>query len=259
MTKNKKEKEIKKIKNFFKIHETIQVYFYPLYILIIYLMVQEKMLTPSLKYVTVNIFSRFNFLYFLLTVLSAGLIIYFLDKKFTGFFLTKKESIFYLLWGKLGYTLGKGDILGAILSIIIITRKLLNMKSEFTILLGFCLISSVFAGFFVNLIKPFLTRKRPSEELENMKIFQFKSAFEEKKFLKHKYLSMPSGHTTSIFATMLPLVLYFNNPLFFLTGIFIGTARVIAIKHWTSDVFLGAVLGSTIGFYFYEYFLQYIS
>ncbi|MBZ4683784.1 MAG: hypothetical protein JG768_1210 [Fusobacteriales bacterium] len=245
----------KKIKQFFDKNDTIQVIFYPIYILIIMEILKIFNIVDIVKTVTSNFFIKMNIFYLILILLFEYLIIKFIDKKITKYFFDNEKSLFFYLWGKLGYTIGKGDISVAILSIVVIFIRFLNINKEIEKIFLISIIASVYSGIFVNIIKPFITRKRPERTLNNLELFKFKEALSKKKMFKHEYLSSPSGHTTSIFASMIPLYLYYNNIIFILIACFVGIARIISKKHWTSDVILGAFLGTTIGYYFYEYFL----
>ncbi len=60
--------------------------------------------------------------------------------------------------------------------------------------------------------------------------------------------SFPSGHTTRIFAMCTALALLFRRlaiPLFALAAL-VGVCRVLALKHYPSDVLAGAYLGITV-------------
>ncbi|TDT70646.1 undecaprenyl-diphosphatase [Hypnocyclicus thermotrophus] len=244
----------KRIKQFFDRNDTIQFIFYPLYILIIIEITKTINFLDMMRYVMINFFSRINIFYLVLILVIEYLIIKFIDKVITKYFFENNTILFYF-WGKLGYMIGKGDILSALLIIVVIFIKFLNLDNSIERLFLITIISSIFSGIFVNIIKPFITRKRPEKKLNNFDLFKFKEAILEKKMFKHEYLSSPSGHTTSIFSAMVPLYLYYNNFIFIIIACFVGVSRIISKKHWTSDVMLGAVLGSSIGYYFYEYFL----
>jgi undecaprenyl-diphosphatase len=61
--------------------------------------------------------------------------------------------------------------------------------------------------------------------------------------------SFPSGHTTAIFALVIPFVLLLPEFFFLLVpiAICVGTSRIYLGLHYPSDVLVGAMLGSCIG------------
>ena len=64
----------------------------------------------------------------------------------------------------------------------------------------------------------------------------------------YKYLSFPSGHTTSGFAMMLFLALIVPNrpakSLFLIGAIIIGTSRIYLAQHFLEDVIVGSMIGT---------------
>lgn len=66
----------------------------------------------------------------------------------------------------------------------------------------------------------------------------------------HGNYSFPSGHTTSIFALMLVLYYVFpgqrKSPLLFIMACLAGYSRVYLSQHWTGDVYIGALVGTTV-------------
>lgn len=62
--------------------------------------------------------------------------------------------------------------------------------------------------------------------------------------------SFPSGHTSSAFAIVTPLALYYDTPLSYALFIFpVGTAvaRIAKDRHWATDVLSGGLLGFLVG------------
>lgn len=67
--------------------------------------------------------------------------------------------------------------------------------------------------------------------------------------------SFPSGHTSSIFAIVMPWVFYYPGPLTYsLVAVATGTtiARVQRQKHWLSDVLAGAAISTTMSHFLYS-------
>lgn len=89
-------------------------------------------------------------------------------------------------------------------------------------------------------------RQRPAEAL-NPDPYRFDGPS-----FRLQNLSFPSGHTTIAFATAVSLSLsldrwYYTIPLLTLASA-TGYQRVVAGKHWPSDVFLGALIGSGVAY-----------
>jgi membrane-associated phospholipid phosphatase len=63
--------------------------------------------------------------------------------------------------------------------------------------------------------------------------------------------SMPSGHTISIVAAIVPFWLITSKKyikiILFLCAIVVMVARVYTINHWVSDVYVATILGMLIG------------
>jgi len=66
-----------------------------------------------------------------------------------------------------------------------------------------------------------------------------------------KYHSLPSGHTTAVFAVSTVMANYLDNTIWkvfwYGTAGLVGASRVYHNKHWISDVFLGAAIGYFVG------------
>jgi membrane-associated phospholipid phosphatase len=70
--------------------------------------------------------------------------------------------------------------------------------------------------------------------------------------LKDAHNSLPSGHSTLAFALASTLSAEIDNPyataLLYSAATVTAFARVYVDRHWTSDVFLGAMIGSVVGY-----------
>jgi membrane-associated phospholipid phosphatase len=67
--------------------------------------------------------------------------------------------------------------------------------------------------------------------------------------------SFPSGHTSSVFAVVMPWVFYYPGPITYaLAALAVGTAvaRIQRQRHWLSDVVAGAAISTTMSYYLYS-------
>ena len=74
--------------------------------------------------------------------------------------------------------------------------------------------------------------------------------------------SFPSGHTMSGFALfgILAFILGRKNligTLCFITALLIGISRIYLVQHFLKDIYLGAIMGSTIALYIYWFQSRY--
>ena len=63
--------------------------------------------------------------------------------------------------------------------------------------------------------------------------------------------AFPSGHTSSTFATATVLQRHYGWKVgvpFYALGVYAGASRIVAEKHWTSDVVFGAAVGVASGY-----------
>ncbi|MCK0471251.1 phosphatase PAP2 family protein [Halalkalibacter sp. APA_J-10(15)] len=92
----------------------------------------------------------------------------------------------------------------------------------------------------VSLIKKRIPRNRPYLVLPNVTVV-------ENPFKDH---SFPSGHTTAIFAIIVPFMISYPIlilPLFFAAAL-VGLSRIVLGLHYPSDVLAGAILGTVSAF-----------
>jgi undecaprenyl-diphosphatase len=94
-----------------------------------------------------------------------------------------------------------------------------------------------------HLIKPFLAVPRPCR-LEGMSLLSRCSWT----------YSMPSSHAVSITAGLVPLALHWRRaaPWLAVAALLFILSRAALGMHWPSDLFVGALLGSAIGFTGYQ-------
>lgn len=130
-------------------------------------------------------------------------------------------------------------------------------KANESVLFKIAYMSAAYAGLFNLVAKFILNRQRPSIGLDHLGFFSFFLS-DNKKLddLTYAYNSMPSGHTITVFAAILPLILYIKNPIYkgmlIIFGVLASMSRVYTINHWFSDVCTGAALGALIGISMYN-------
>ncbi|MDR6999067.1 undecaprenyl-diphosphatase [Neobacillus niacini] len=91
----------------------------------------------------------------------------------------------------------------------------------------------------VQIVKQMFPRKRPYLMIE-------KTKFPDNPLQDH---SFPSGHTTAIFAVVIPYILFIPQLALALIplGICVGVSRIYLGLHYPSDVIAGGILGSLTG------------
>ncbi len=156
---------------------------------------------------------------------------------------------------RFGNKFGKGEVHFSILLVLIIIFMIFEndrLKSIFSI----SLMSSVFSGITVDILKAIFTRARPVITTSPYKFFVFIEAYQKGKLFQYEYLSMPSGHTITVVAAIVPLYLYFKNK-YIKFGLIIlamipAFSRLYVSVHWASDVLTGFLLGSFLAKVIYD-------
>ncbi len=94
------------------------------------------------------------------------------------------------------------------------------------------------------ILKFIIGRRRPYEGDNNL-------VFKPFQFTNNDYQSLPSGHTTVVFAVSTVMADYIDNIFWKIfwygTAGLVGAARIYHNKHWVSDVFLGGAIGYFVG------------
>jgi undecaprenyl-diphosphatase len=105
--------------------------------------------------------------------------------------------------------------------------------------LTFFFASTSIAGIFADFLKPLFGRARPkllfADDLSGFHPMTFGS----------DWASMPSGHTTTVFAVAAALMVFFPRARYLLLifAVTVGLSRVMVNAHYLSDVLFGAVIG----------------
>lgn len=115
----------------------------------------------------------------------------------------------------------------------------------------------VFSGLFNGILKIIFNRQRPGIGMNPRHFFHFfQTGASDFGQLIYASNSMPSGHAITVFATIIPLFLYFKNKLartfILLFAIIICIARIYTLNHWLSDVTIATALGIAIGIAAYK-------
>ena len=186
---------------------------------------------------------------FVLLYLALSTVIVLLFDSPVTLFLKNNRHPFLDNAANLGNLLGDGNFLFSVLLILIFVFLIFD-RENLKILFSISLMSAAFSGIAVNLLKFFFTRARPFVNFKPDNFFAYTEAMKAGSLFDYPYMSMPSGHTITIFAAVIPLVLYTENKLTrtILIGLACTTAfaRVYSTVHWTSDVLTGGLLGIII-------------
>ncbi len=117
---------------------------------------------------------------------------------------------------------------------------------------GFVFLSVAVSGILVDIIKAVAGRFRPEMYFkEGAYGFDFWH-------ISHNMTSFPSGHSATALGTAVALALLYPRyrGLFILCGFLIMISRVIVVRHYPSDVFVGAFIGAVISWYLYQYYFK---
>ncbi|BDU50918.1 phosphatase PAP2 family protein [Haliovirga abyssi] len=231
------------------------IFLYILFIIMIYKLIKEGYWKNILKKTIEEIKKNYK----ILTVILIGVIfiIFFVDSDLSRFFskINSKKNIFSVISELGNVYIGNGKFIFPFLLTGIIVGIILNLK-KIEKIFSISLMSTSYAGLMVLLIKGVISRERPFVANNPLQFFNYIKAYNAGELFKFDYLSMPSGHTITAFATFIPFFLYVKNKYLKALFLFIPSivlfSRVYTYRHWLSDVIVGAVLGSLVAYSVYE-------
>lgn len=147
--------------------------------------------------------------------------------------------------------MGEGWFLGGVLIAGIIITEFFK-KAYISKVFKTSFAALVFAGLLNGILKLIFNRQRPGIAMNPWHFFHFfQTGASDFSQLVYASNSMPSGHTITVFATIIPLFLHFKNKVarvflvFF--ALIICIARIYTLNHWLSDVTIATALGIAIG------------
>ncbi|MBP9742244.1 MAG: phosphatase PAP2 family protein [Burkholderiales bacterium] len=145
--------------------------------------------------------------------------------------------------------MGEGWFIGGVVFTSLMIFQILG-KFNLAIISKISFMAAVYAGVINTVLKVFISRERPGIGMNQWNFFHFFTTWHWNDLL-YASNSMPSGHTTTIFAAVTPFLLYnktwFSKLLLLLCSLTIMAARVYTINHWLSDVYISLFLGLIIG------------
>lgn len=148
-----------------------------------------------------------------------------------------------------------GVVVGMVFTVFMIARQFSNHK--LAEIAKISVMSSLFGGLSNALFKFIFNRQRPSIGLDPWHFFAFfQSSKHDINDLMYAFNSMPSGHTISVMAAVVPFIMAYKNHsvrlLLALCPLLIAISRVCTLNHWLSDVTLASIFGIIIGVAIYK-------
>lgn len=236
--------------------------FYPVFIYLIIHIFREGYWQKSFRDLVAVI--KKNNKAVLLILLANLILILFLDRPVSLFFKNYQLDSLDAL-AIFGNSLGGFSTLFPFIILVIILAKLFNLdKLKNLFLISFS--STIYARIAVFILKLLISRARPFYNYNPYQFFKYRQAITQITDILKKanlgqiaeftYASMPSGHTVTAFAFIVPFYLYFQNKFIRALLVFLGSstafARVYINVHWPADVFLAAIIGSLIAAVIYH-------
>lgn len=148
-----------------------------------------------------------------------------------------------------------GVVVGMAFTVFMLARQFSNHK--LAEIAKISVMSSLFGGLSNAFFKFIFNRQRPSIGLDQWHFFAFfRSQTHDVNDLMYAFNSMPSGHTISMMAAVVPFILGYKNTnvriLLALCPLLIAISRVCTLNHWLSDVMLASIFGIIIGVSIYR-------
>lgn len=148
---------------------------------------------------------------------------------------------------------GDGNYLFPVLSVLWFTAFVLRLKPETQKALFLSLASAMLAGIFAQIFKHIFWRARPGVFRIAVDFFNY-PVLTPSKFGGSRFISFPSGHTSSVFGAFSAIYFMIRKKRLLWTPIFLipvltGLARISFNKHWTSDVLFGTGIGVLTGWW----------
>ncbi len=150
----------------------------------------------------------------------------------------------------------EGGFVAGLLFTIAVLADYFKLK-QFALVTKISLMASIYGGLANGVFKFVFNRQRPAIGLDQWHFFAFfESGAKHFSDLMYAYNSMPSGHTISTVAALVPFFIYYQHKLVRAVLIWwwlmVCFSRVYTINHWLSDVVFASVLGLLIGVAVYQ-------
>ncbi|MDQ5920442.1 MAG: hypothetical protein QG673_498 [Pseudomonadota bacterium] len=145
--------------------------------------------------------------------------------------------------------MGEGWFIGGVIFTCFMIFQFLE-KSQLAIVAKISFMAAIYSCIVSTILKMLFNRERPGIGMDQWNFFHFFTT-KHPHDLFYSSNSMPSGHAITIFAAILPVILYNKNIVFKAFMLFLAVviiiARVYTLNHWLSDVYVSTLLGVLIG------------
>jgi len=202
------------------------------------LFLRQKIMFSTLK------INRWFFLPYILTAISAIVIILIFSKASVHLFFNSFFSDFADIFFKYLTIIGDGIIIPFLLIMLVFIR----FRYAF-----FLLSTYAISGLFTQLLKRtfFIKSQRPTIFFEDIAQLHLVSGVEQL-----SWKSFPSGHSTTAFAIMICFAILCKNNtlkfLFFILAALIAYSRVYLSQHFLNDILAGSFIGTITGLWMYQ-------
>jgi membrane-associated phospholipid phosphatase len=145
----------------------------------------------------------------------------------------------------------EGGFVGGVLVALILLANWLNYPRLVQVS-KLSLMASIYGGLANGVLKFILNRQRPAIGLDPWHFFAFfRSGAQHLNDLLYAYNSMPSGHTITTVAALMPFYLAYPKKSVRLAcivwAVMVAFSRIYTINHWLSDVMVATILGIVLG------------